>query len=100
MQVQFDLATLALVLPVIVTLTQVLKGAVGWLGKRPALLPLASITLGEIVVGAVVLWRPEIAGAAGPARVGWWIVHGMVAGLMAAGLYDAAGKPITKAMSR
>ncbi len=91
---EIDPTTLAWLVPLVAVLTQVVKSAL-----RPAdrFVPLLAVGVG-LALAAV---GAATAGS-GPAgiRLASAAIHGIVAGLSACGLYDAAGKPAIEAVKR
>jgi len=84
-----DLVLLASAAPITVALLQALK-AIPWLKERTGLQPALALLIGLVVTGAWLLCQP-------PAVTGWmvlgyWAIHGLIAGVSAAGLYSVAGK--------
>jgi hypothetical protein len=93
---RLDLEFLAGVVPVVAVLVQ-LGRAIPWLSRRPGLLPWASIASGLIVSLAALLAFPR--GLAGGPWWGFWMIHGLIAGLTASGLYSAGAKKIVGLLS-
>lgn len=85
------------IIPVIVAIVGVLRGAIPWLSKRPKLLPLVSIIVGMLLAAIAVNLAPPEAATMGK-MFATWAITGLIGGLMAAGGWDAgsAVKTLTK----
>jgi hypothetical protein len=79
--------------PLVLTMVLVLRTSIDWLDERPRLLPLLSIAAGLAVAGAAVLFTPPALPLG--QMIGYWLIHGLVAGLLASGLYSG-GKTTIK----
>jgi len=89
-----DLGYIAAVAAIVVALVEIVK-RIPALMKAEWCFPLFSIAFGLLVmIPAVAIWPPEM--AAGTSKIAWVSLHGLVAGLSAAGLYSAGAKYVTK----
>lgn len=92
---QIDIALLAVITPLVVALLQAAK-AIPWIRDNTGVQPFIAIALGMGICAAAGLaeWT-SMPGM--PQAVGWTILHGIVTGLTACGLYSGAKAAVDQA---
>jgi len=98
MEWNLDARVLSIVIPLVTALVQALRQFRS-IDDRPAWLPFLAIGVSGIVTAAAFATglTPE---AVGRLAIGTWILHSLVAGLAASGLYSAAGQYVAKAVGK
>lgn len=87
---ELDMTILAAVVPIVTLLVQLAK-QLPVLAKHSDWMPLLSLAIGLAVVASKVLAWP-LADVSTGQVIGYIVIHGIVAGLSASGLYSVAGK--------
>ena len=87
---EIDATFLAVIVPVVTILVRLIR-ALPYLASREAWLPAVSVAVGLVISGSWTAWRrPADLGLA--ACVGYAVLHGVLAGLAASGLWSVAAK--------
>lgn len=92
---ELDWTLLAVLAPIVTALIQVVKQ---FSFATTKLLPVLSVVCGLLCATVAVLaWPPALPLGQ---KIGFAVVHGLIAGLSAMGLYSAALKPATEAVKK
>lgn len=91
-----DATFLAWLVPVVLAAVQVVKAAAP--GLKPGWLPLVALLAAVSIAGVACLADPPTV-ETWTAGAGYWLLHALLGGLSASGLYSVAGKKVLNGLA-